>query len=111
MSVSSLRLFGLAALLLFWVSSCKKDDPQDPTPVEPVTPSNTTLLIGRVTDPAGNPVSGAQLTVGAKSGISNPDGTFALADVASGGRIFVSASKTGYFKGSQGLIPENNGVS
>jgi hypothetical protein len=112
MTAHSFRLFGLATLLFLSVSSCKKDNEQENTN-PPVTPgnTNTTLVIGRVTTASGVPLAGVQLTAGTKSGSSNADGNFSIADVSSGERVFVSASKTGYYVGSKGVIPENNGVT
>jgi hypothetical protein len=112
MSAQSFKLFGLATLLLLSVSSCKKENEQENTN-PPVTPgnTNTTLVIGRVTSSSGVPVAGVQLTAGTKAGTSNSDGTFAIADVSSGERVFVSASKAGFFTGSKGVISENNAVT
>ena len=102
----------LLLLVIISFSSCKKDDNNpDPTPVVPNTPTNTTLVIGRVVDESGNPVAGASVSAGSISSISNSDGTFVLSGVSGTSRVFVSATKSGYFKGSRGAIAENNGIT
>ena len=98
----------LALLLVF--QACKKDG-SDPAPGT-VTPASTATLSGIVTDAAGIPVAGASITVAGKTGTSNSDGIFSISSVpADGNRVLVKASKTGYFDGSQGLVPAAGSVS
>lgn len=99
-------------LLFVSFSSCKKDDQTpDSTPIIPTSPSNTTLVVGRVVDESGIPISGVSVVSGSLSAVSAADGTFMIPGVSGTSRAFISANKTGYFKGSNGVIPENNGVT
>ncbi len=105
-------IVNFSILLFVSFSSCKKDDQTpDPTPVIPTSPSNTTLVVGRVIDESGSPISGVLISAGSISSYSNSEGTFILSGVSGTSRVFVSATKSGYFKGSKGAIAENNGIT
>src|SRR5262245_3863244 len=49
------------------------------------TPSGVTTVTGRVVDPSGSPVSGAQVSANGRSDISDQNGGFSIADVATAG--------------------------
>jgi hypothetical protein len=93
---------------IWW--SCKKDD-ANPIPSPGPSTEKTTITV-RVTDAAGNPLSGVNISAGGKTGSSTANGTLTLTDLdASSGRIVVKGIKTGYFDGIKGMIPEKNSIT
>jgi hypothetical protein len=55
------------------------------------TPSGVTTVTGRVVDPFGSPVSGAQVSANGRSDISDQNGGFSIADVATAGIGLITA--------------------
>lgn len=97
------KLFGALGLALVLAvggstSSCCHHDDREPV-LPPVVKEAPNTLAGVVTDIAGNPVSGAKVTVGSKSATTGADGAYTISEVAQG-RYKVSASANGMYSAS-----------
>lgn len=97
------KLFGALGLALVLAvggstSSCCHHDDREPA-LPPVVKEAPNTLAGVVTDIAGNPVSGAKVTVGSKSATTGADGAYTISEVAQG-RYKVSASANGMYSAS-----------
>lgn len=97
------KLFGALGLALVLAvggstSSCCHHDDREPV-LPPVVKEAPNTLAGVVTDIAGNPVSGAKVTVGSKSATTGADGGYTISEVAQG-RQHVTASANGMYSAS-----------
>lgn len=111
----ALLVLALAALLI--VEACKKDNPE-PAPVNnPSLPEGdifgserTVKVMGTVADEAGNPLSGAEVRVGALSTQTNSGGVFILENAPVLENLgYVTVSMPGYFPGSRSFVPAQEG--
>lgn len=91
---------GLALVLAVGGSttSCCHHDDREPV-LPPVVKEAPNTLAGVVTDIAGNPVSGAKVTVGSKSATTGADGAYTISEVSQG-HYKVSASANGMYSAS-----------
>jgi len=105
-----LLIFSISSACMFGITACKKDD-NSPQPNNPS--AATTTITGKITDNSGNPISGASISAGGKTSTSSNDGIFSVSGISAdaNGRIFVTGEKTGFFRGSKGMIAETNGIS
>ena len=105
-----LLIFSISVVCMFGITACKKDD-NSPEPSNPS--AATTTISGRITDNSGDPISGASIKAGGKTTTSSDNGVFSISGVSAdaNGRVFVTGEKTGFFKGSKGMIAETNGIS
>ena len=97
------KLFGALGLALVLAvggstTSCCHHDDRDPV-LPPVVKETPNTLAGVITDVAGNPVSGAKVTVGSKSATTGTDGAYTLSEVAQG-HYKVSVSANGMYTAS-----------
>jgi hypothetical protein len=54
------------------------------------------LVMGKVTDTAGNPLGDVTIMAGGESGLTNEQGWFSISNVAAGDRVLVKFSRSGY---------------
>ena len=102
----------VALNMMFALSGCKKDQPDPPDlPDVEVPLAETTTVAGKVTDRNGEPVAGAFINTNGKTGSTDANGLFIIANVSSPERCYVSASKSGYFNGSTSAIARKNGFT
>jgi len=100
----TLPLF-LAMLALFMFNSCSKDD-SDGSQGDPGSQKVMTNVVGRLIDEAGNPVSGATVTLESQSTTSDLLGLFLFKNISvNKGRCVLSFSKTGYINQYYGCKP------
>lgn len=88
----------------FW--GCKKGNDTPP----PDTGIVTATIIGQVFDDSGNPLQGAQVTLGGNSKTTNTYGEFSFEKVSvSKSRFYVKAASSGYLpSGAGGIATENS---
>jgi hypothetical protein len=95
--------FAMAAL--FMLNSCSKDD-SDGNQVNPGSQKVMTTVVGRLVDEAGNPVSGATVSLEGQSTMSDLLGLFLFKNISvNKGRCVLSFSKTGYINQYYGCKP------
>ena len=86
-----MSLFSAGALLVVMViSSCELPKLESPFKLL------STSITGTVTNPAGDPVDGVEVSVGSVSVQSGEDGTFNLEGIANVGTVILSTKKAGY---------------
>ena len=86
--ISSFSAAGLLAVMI--ISSCEL--PKFESRVRLLS----TSITGTVTNPAGNPIDGVEVSVGSVSVQSGKDGTFKLEGVTNVGTVILSTKKAGY---------------
>lgn len=79
------KALGLVLIMVMGVSltSCHDDDEREPV-LPPVVEAAPNTLAGVITDIAGTPVSGAKVTLGKLSAITDANGTYSISNVAKG---------------------------
>lgn len=108
--MKSSHLLLLSFALICSLAACKKDKAGD----GPLPSGNKikTTITGQVVDQTGSAVSDVILKVGSLSQQSDVNGMFIFKNIeVEKGRVFVAASKEGYFKSGRNLIPFANEIS
>ncbi len=59
------------------------------------TPVNYGVLVGKITDTYGNPISNVTVSVGGQSTMSNPQGWYTVSNIAPGDKQLITFSKNG----------------
>ena len=109
-------LYSLLACILI-TNSCKKSDSPAPGPGPiPGLPAEgvsiTTSVFGRVVDEKDLPLSDVSISGGGSSTTTDINGIYILKDVRlDQARAYVTAAKTGFFKGSRIFRPVKDGMS
>src|SRR6186713_1335872 len=109
-------LYSLLACILI-TNSCKKSDSPAPAPGPiPGLPAEgvsiTTSVFGRVVDEKDLPLSDVSISGGGSSTTTDINGIYILKDVRlDQARAYVTAAKTGFFKGSRIFRPVKDGMS
>ena len=105
-----IRIFGvllLFVLLGFLVGSCSKG----PNDTEPGT-TETTTVYGRITDEAGLPLAGVNVSTGTQSDITRANGIFMIKNASvPKGRAVILCKKAGYFNGARAEMPRTDGTT
>lgn len=105
-------LFGV---LLLALNSCEKEN--EPTPNQPdpqdhsfeVGAAKSVSVFGQVIDESGNAVSGAAVSLGANSTITDANGAFLIEGASAyQNHAYVKVEKGGYFLGSRSFVPTDN---
>ncbi len=115
--MKKLFLFCIVFIGLIFASCNKNDtgnvpDP-DPIPALPVEGVKiSTSVFGRIVDEKDEPISGVQVSGGGVIVSTDLNGIFILNDVMlDQARAYITATKTGYFKGSRIFRPVKDGMS
>jgi hypothetical protein len=97
-------LFFISVVL---VSGCKKDDDSTPGPGSTSNEKVTLSITGIILDVNGQPIQGATVMAGNKSGISNSHGIYVLENAeVDKARCVISASKVNFVLQQKAIIPE-----
>ncbi|NML23785.1 carboxypeptidase regulatory-like domain-containing protein [Pseudoflavitalea sp. G-6-1-2] len=102
----ALSAVALSALIL---NSCDKNGSGTKTPPPtPLSPTVVASVSGRITDELGNPLAGAAVKAGEKSGVTDANGNFRLADatLARNGGV-VTVTKDNYLLGKRTYIVDS----
>lgn len=120
-AMKKISLLVLALTTALALTQCKKEKPHqwnDPGPGSGGGGNNPISLdiskghsvkvdiLGKITDQAGNNLSGVTVNISGKSYTSNDDGIFIISEASAFSRFaYLEASKDGYFKGSRTFVP------
>ena len=101
------------------IASCNKNDDMGNDPItDPIAElpkegiSVKTSVFGRIVDEKDEPINGVQVSGGGYTVSTDENGIFFLTDVLlDQARAYITATKTGYFKGSRIFRPVKDGMS
>ncbi|MFT4970125.1 MAG: hypothetical protein ACI9O4_001879 [Chitinophagales bacterium] len=115
MRTTKMSLLMILGILLLTFSSCEKEDnnpPADPPSADhkfEVGASTTASVFGNVIDENGNAVSGAAVSLGASSTITDANGVFFIENASAYEKhAYVTVEKSGFFLGSRAFVPGND---
>ena len=113
-------IFYFLMLLAISIGGCQKNDiapPVDggntnPPPVLPEGVAIKTSVFGRIVNEKDEPLNGVNVSGGGLAAVTDVNGVFILKDVMlDQARAYITATKTGYFKGSRIFQPVKDGMS
>ena len=112
-------LYCLILPFLIFLNSCNRNEDLDNTPEpDPIIElpkegiSVKTSVFGRIVDEKDTPLSGVLVSGGGLTAVTDVNGVFILTDaMLDQARAYITATKTGYFKGSRIFRPVKDGMS
>lgn len=111
MKTIKLSLVFILGMFILSLTSCEKEDkdPQGPPSTDhqfEVGAAKTVSVFGNVIDENGNPVSGAAVSLGGSSTVTDVNGVFFIQNASAyENHAYVKVEKAGFFLGSRSFVP------
>ncbi|MEO1263633.1 MAG: carboxypeptidase-like regulatory domain-containing protein [Bacteroidota bacterium] len=106
-------LYWTIYVFIIFILACRNDSPITDTDLEPTPPVITieSAVLGSVTDPAGNALEGALLTLGNSQTTSDENGYFQLTGTTDEANAIIKVEKMGYFDAWHAFEPFANDIA
>ena len=108
----SIIMFSLLLSFTLLFTSCKSDEPDNPTPEQTDFSENWGAVVsrdfmGKVVDESDNPLSGVQVEIGSDMTTTDANGIYIIRGASVHEKFaYITAKKAGYIMGSRALVPK-----